>query len=227
MSLLIVYPIKNCETRITPFFEAIAQIIEPDKFEIIFIIEEASDNSLNVLQYELDKSGQNFKVINPEKKISRGETHKIACEYAKSRNTSHFSIFHEGWVDTIDEFLNIFQTEDYGTHDIYIGCRHVHENSLGSLIDIFCNILFSLRFSRSIKETKADSINIFDTEFFSKHLNIISLDTHFITQLMAITPNNKLAFTVVDNGLNYPSLIKLNTTYFFKSLLFIIFKIRT
>jgi hypothetical protein len=224
--LLLVYPIRNCETRITPFFESMRDIVNIEKFEIIFIIEEAKDTSLSVLQYELDKFNRNYKIINPEKVISRGETHKIACEYAKSRGLNYFSVFNEGWKDTIEEYLNIFQTEEYTEQDLYIGCRNIYENSLGSCIDIICNFLFSVRFSRNIRETKADSINIFNTNFFYKNLSTIKVEKHFITQLMILAPQNKLAFTVVDNGLNYPSLIKLNIKYFIKSLLFICFKIR-
>jgi hypothetical protein len=226
MSLLIAFPIKNCESRITPFFNSIKNSLDLDSFEVIFIIEQADDESLRVLNYEIDISGKEFVVINPERIVTRGDSYKIACEYADSRSIKNFAIFNEGWEDTVEEFFNIFQTKEYESYDLYIGCRHVYEKSLGTLINISCNVIYSLRFSRPLLETKGDSINIINTAYLTQKQGQLNLHKHFLPALMVQTDKSKLAFSVVDNGLNYPSLVKLNLKYLINCLLFVLFKIQ-
>lgn len=225
MKILLFYPVQNQEIRIQPVFNSFIKEALNHCDEIIVINENSNDRSEEILKdIELPKLEKAHKYVGIDKNFTRSESLGVALEYAIHNNYEYIVMINEGWEDNYLEILNMLFNKEFKQFDATISCRQVHDKSIGSFFDMATKVIYSLLSKSIVRETKGDSINIFKTsqlkEFKSKIENRKSNDYFLPILSTLLNQKQNIFYTEVDNGLNYPSLVKLNTIRFFKSLIF-------
>lgn len=222
-SILVVIPIRNQAVRIQPLMRAIEQDILPECKEVFFIDENSTDNSLHVLNLELPKLKNPHKLLRMDRDVTRGESFKIALDYARQNHYDYILTFNEGWQDCLVEYLSIIRSKEFLNYDLIVGKRGSKNKNIGHLIDFLSNALTSLAFKRRVDETKGDAINLHkvsalaDTEILNSH------DYIYPILLNQLKQGKNVCYTATDNGINFRSTVRLNLKRLFfvlKSLYF-------
>ena len=221
--MLALIPIRNQAHRIQPLFRYLEKGLINHISSFVFIDESSNDRSLDVLKLEIDKLHKPYTLLKSEAK-DRANSLAISFSIAQDKNESRIICFHEGWEDSIEEIHHIIASHEYKNYTIISGVRNPKRKNLGSLFNDLINCLYSLKYRINIPDCKGDSINIYD---------ISRLNTSFLgneqvhhQKLLnrALKQEKNVLFTIVDNGLNSSSYLKLNTLWFLKSFYLYFFK---
>ena len=129
MKLLAVYPFHNQEIRIQPLFKIIKGYLMPHIDEHLFIDENSTDKSVQIMRLEYEVMNKNYRVLERETQTTRGESLITALEFAKSRDIDYIIMFNEGWEDNIFEFLSIIRSKEYKNFDLVLSKRNVTDRS--------------------------------------------------------------------------------------------------
>lgn len=222
MKTLALIPIFNQEVRIQPLFRKIEHLLQSDISECLFIDEGSQDNSLSVLNIELKDLTTPYHLL-IKNNFSRAHSIEEGIRFANENDFDFLIIVNEGWEDNIDEMINIVRNKEFSKYGVVTACRHVYKLSPGSIFNILSNITASVLTGIIIRETKGDSINILNLQayknFKSKRKDPNTIHLEII--LHSILQKEELLFSDVDNGLNFKSFLRLNTSRFLKVVLLI------
>ena len=219
MKMLAVYPFSNQENRIQPLFKFLHKELPGLFSEILFINEMSHDQSLHVINLEIERLTVPSRIIESP---NRSSSFSAAIEYANSRNFEFITFIHEGWEDTIVEIINIIKSFEYKNYDLVIGVRSTRDFSFGAFFDFTTKMIYSLMSKKKCYEVKCDSINILKVSSLN-HLKLSSLiklnSDFFLIVLYSFLKNKKtILYTDLDNGLNSSSYVVLNTKRFLTSI---------
>lgn len=217
--ILLFYPISNQATRIQPLFRALEKTILKKVDGIFLVIENNADNSSHVLSLETEKLTIPFH-LSPETPSGRSHSLQLVVEYAKEYKYDFILAVNEGWEDNIEEFSEILKTNSYSNYSILSSVRNPNRKNLGNLLNFLTNFFASFLLGTPIYDTKGDSINLYKVSSLPKNdlSQIPSPLIHLYLLKKVIKNGGHLFFTVVGNGLNSKSYIKLNTFRFIRAI---------
>ena len=217
--ILLFYPISNQATRIQPLFRALERTILKKADGLFITIENDTDNSSHVLGLETEKLTIPFHLF-PETPSERSHSLQLAIEHAKEHDFDFILTINEGWEDNIDEFSEILKTNSFSNYSILSSVRNPSKKNLGNLFNFLTNIMASFLLGTPIYDTKGDSINLYKVSSLPQTdlSKISSALIHLYILKRVIKGGGRLFFTVVENGLNSKSYIKLNTLRFIRAI---------
>lgn len=217
--ILLLYPISNQATRIQPLFRALEKTLLKKVDGVFFTIERDTDKSSHVLKLEIEKLTIPYHL---HQDIPKGRSHslQLAVEFAKERDYDFILVINEGWEDNIEEFSEILKTNSFSNYSILSSVRNPNQKNLGNLFNFLTNLFASALLGTPIYDTKGDSINLYKVSSLPQNdlSKISSALIHLYLLKKVIKNGGHLFFTVVGNGLNSKSYIKLNTFRFIRAI---------
>ncbi len=221
--MLALIPIRNQENRIQPLFRSLEKGLINHITSFVIIDESSSDKSIDVLNLEIKKLTKPYTLIKMEPK-DRSNSLNISFSIARDKCEDRVICFHEGWEDSIEEVHHIIASNEHKKFTLISGVRNPKRKNLGSLFNNVINFFYSFKYKMNIPDCKGDSINIYDISNLEAPQVGHEQVHHQILLRKALKQKKPILFTIVDNGLNSSSYIKLNTKWFLKSLHSFIFK---
>lgn len=217
--MLVVFPINNNENRIQPFLKLVRENFRYEDFIFMFIQENLAQSASSILKLEKDQNPHDkFEHIRVAQNINRGESLYKALEFAKKNNLSYIMQVNDGWEDNIYEFANILNNKEYLEYDLICANRTPTKKNLGFYIHLASSFLFSLLKGEKVPDSKGDSINIIKVDLL-KTIALPSYSSHnYFFEIL--TSSKKTKFSIINNGVNFRSNIKLNSVYFLRSISF-------
>ncbi|MAX66986.1 MAG: hypothetical protein QF441_15795 [Bacteriovoracaceae bacterium] len=220
MKILYSLPIHNQQDRIQPLFFHLKKDLLTHESLCLIINEASTDRSSQVLSLE-EKSLKTPYCRIDSKNKSRKNSFLLTLDYAQKNGFPYIVFINEGWEDNIEEIKNMILSREYLSYTLIISTRTPQRRNLGCFYNSLINTLTSIITKTPIPENKADSINIFQTKALEEvSLKFTSPQTFMLETIIQMIShqNKKVFFTDVENGLNFPSYIKLNTKRFLLSL---------
>lgn len=175
--------------------KTILKIIEEQKklkkdFDVIFINDGSSDNTMEILQ------SFKYKVINHKKNLGYGQAVKSAFKYARKKNYSFLAIFPADNQRYTDDLIKMKKIIEKYSFDLILGSKYelleripLHRKLGNVFFSLIARIIWNCRIKDVLSGFKIYKINS-----FYKYINILPNDYSFDIVLSQIVSFNKMKF---------------------------------
>jgi dolichol-phosphate mannosyltransferase len=178
MNSLLFIPTFNCEKQISRLIHSLESIQVGEKFDIVFIDNQSSDSSVEVVRGLLEKSSKlgYARLYQNKCNLGLGGSHKVAIELSILEGYEYLVVLHgddQANPKDIEVGINLIKLN---TLDCVLGARFMKGSHLEGYSKIrvlgnkFFNLLFTVRFFVPVSDM-GSGLNVYSTNFLRKIRN--------------------------------------------------------